>query len=235
MLNEEIAVLKIAAVAMVLGVLLAVQGCATQQKGEPGVTGDAAAAAVDGGAAKTLVYECGDTDVVARVTGETMVLHLPDDYRALARVRSASGARYEESDLTFWIKGREAMLQQGEKRYPNCILNPERAPWEEARRRGVSFRAVGQEPGWVLEIQPGKHMLLDADYGALRVLLPAPEAELTEAGERYEIITEKHKMRVDIRLESCADTMSGAVYRNQVTATLDGRVFNGCGDALEPL
>ncbi|MEM0955892.1 MAG: MliC family protein [Pseudomonadota bacterium] len=184
---------------------------------------------------KTLVYECEDTDIVVRTGAGEVVVHTSDDFRVLPQVKTASGARYEDDSMMYWSKGTEAMFQVGDRRYAGCILNPARAPWEEARRRGVSFRALGQEPGWVLEIQPGRHMLMDADYGGLRVLVPAPESELTEGGERYESTTESHSLQVDIVLDTCADSMSGAVYTNRVTVNLDGRIFKGCGEALEPL
>jgi len=214
-------------------VLLLLAGCA----GSPDqpAEADAMGTLLEGQAAKTLVYECDDFEFVVSQGDEQVVVHTEDDYRVLPQVRAASGARYEDGHMLFWSKGSEASLEVGERRYSGCQLNPARAPWEEARRRGVSFRALGQEPGWVLEIQPERYMLLDADYGGLRVLMPTPEPELTDGGERYTSVTEAHEMQVDIVLETCADTMSGAVYRNRVTVNLDGRVFRGCGDALEPL
>lgn len=52
--------------------------------------------------------------------------------------------------------------------------SPGPSPWDDARRRGVEFRAIGQEPGWMLEIDAGKSMYLLADYGEKKVTTPAP-------------------------------------------------------------
>ena len=184
---------------------------------------------------QTLVYECGEFDFVVRTGPGEVALYLPDDYRVLGQVRSASGAKYEDGDIMFWSQGDEAMLDVGSRRYRGCQLNRRRGPWEDARRRGVDFRAVGQEPGWVLEIRHERDMLMDADYGSRRVLLPTPEPEPTETGERYDAQTETHSMTVEIHLEHCRDTMSGEVFHNRVTVDLDGRIYRGCGEALEPL
>ncbi len=184
---------------------------------------------------QTLVYECGDFDFVVRTRAGEVALYLPDDYRVLGQVRTASGARYEDGDAMFWSKGEEAMLDIGGRRYRGCELNRLRGPWEDARRRGVNFRAVGQEPGWVLEIQAERNMLMLADYGSRRVLLPTPEVELLDGLERYEASDEHHRMVVEIELHHCYDTMSGQAHSNRVRVDLNGRQYSGCGDALEPL
>jgi putative lipoprotein len=186
-------------------------------------------------AGQTLVYECGEYEFVVRAGADEVALYLPDDYRVLGRVRSASGARYEDGELVFWSKGDEAMLDVGAKRYRGCLLNPSRGPWEDARRRGVSFRAVGQEPGWVLEIQPQRNMLLVADYGGRRVLLPTPDSELLDGVERYEAADDRHRLVVEIELRHCFDSMSGEAYSNRVRVILDQREYRGCGESLEPL
>ncbi len=37
--------------------------------------------------------------------------------------------------------------------------------WHAAKLRGVAFRAIGQEPGWLLEIKNGEEILIVTDYG----------------------------------------------------------------------
>ena len=71
----------------------------------------------------------------------------------LPHVVSASGARYSNGAGTFWNKGREATFELN-GRTQTC--RERREPWQEAADRGVDFRAVGQEPGWFLEIDNGE-------------------------------------------------------------------------------
>ncbi len=210
----------------VLGVLVLAACSGTSRQSADGVPQQAG---------RTLVYSCGDFEFVARVGAGEVALYLPDDYRVLEQVRAASGARYENGDAVFWSKGDEATLDIGRKRYRGCQLDRARGPWEDARRRGVSFRAVGQEPGWVLEIQPERNMLMVADYGSRRVLLPTPEVELLDGRERYTASDERNNLLVDIEVHHCYDSMSGEAYSNRVNVTLNGRQYQGCGEALEPL
>jgi putative lipoprotein len=84
--------------------------------------------------ASTLVYECDGYQFVARPAPGAMTLWLEDRDVALPQVRSASGALYEEGDISFWSKGEDAMLTVAGQIYRNCHLLPTRGPWEDARR-----------------------------------------------------------------------------------------------------
>ncbi len=182
---------------------------------------------------KTLVYECTGIEFVARVGPGEMALWLEDRYLILSQVRSASGTRYEEGDVLFWQKGEEALLEVGNQRYGDCRINHARAPWEDARRRGVDFRAVGNEPGWYLELQQGQHLLFVGNYGSDRVLLPAPEEEQAGPTRVYHAISEAHDLRLEITDESCTDSMKGDSFPAQVLVHLDGRTYWGCGRDLD--
>lgn len=212
-------------VALCLSVMLA--SCAQTQRSTQG-----AMVPVESG--RTLVYECGDLEFIARTGPGEIALYLPDDYRVLGQERVASGARYSDGDVTLWTKGNEASLEIGSRRLTSCQLNPARAPWEEARRRGVSFRAVGQEPSWYLEIHPQRSTLFVAAYGNRRVLLPSAESVIEGAEEVYDLTDGQHDLKVEISLQYCADIMSGQAFDNRVIVTLNGERFDGCGSALAP-
>ena len=182
---------------------------------------------------KTLVYECTGMDFIARVGPGEMALWVEDRYLILSRVRSASGSRYQEGDVVFWQKGEEALLELGSRRYRDCRLNHARAPWEDARRRGVDFRATGNEPAWYLELQQGRHLLFVGNYGSERVLLPAPEAERAGPTRVYHATSEAHDLRLEITDEPCVDSMQGDSFPAQVLVHLDGRTYWGCGRELE--
>ncbi len=183
--------------------------------------------------AKTFVYDCNGYEFIARLGPGEMALWLPDQYVVVSQVRSASGALYEEGDISFWSKGDEAMLTIGDQAYMNCHLQPERVPWEDARRRGVDFRAVGNEPGWHLEIQEGRQLLLVLDYGMQRILVPDPVMIENDSSRVYQKSDGGRDMQVEIIGQDCVDTMSGEQFPYRVLVSVEHRHYEGCGQYLE--
>jgi membrane-bound inhibitor of C-type lysozyme/uncharacterized membrane protein len=183
--------------------------------------------------ATTLVYDCNGYDFIARVGPGEMALWLPDEYVVLSQVRSASGSLYEEGDLSFWTKGDDAMLTVGEQIYQPCSLQPQRVPWEDARRRGVDFRATGNEPGWHLEIQSGRQLLFVFAYGVERVLVLDLVEETMGSTRMYTGASGNEKVKVEIEKDACVDTMSGERFPEQVVVTLGDRFYSGCGKSLD--
>ena len=186
-------------------------------------------------APQTFVYECdGDTAITVRVEGDTAWVFSPRGTVALPRVRSASGTKYALDDDLYWNKGAEAFLQLHGRTYTGCVNNPREAVWEDAKLDGVDFRALGQEPGWLLEITRGRNIVLEADYGENRYVFPAAEPEVDAASGRMRYVTAlpDHRLEVLIESEPCRDIMSGFPFPSTVTITLDGRTLRGCGRAL---
>jgi putative lipoprotein len=109
---------------------------------------------------------------------------------------------------------------------------PASVPWEDARRRGVEFRAIGQEPGWMLEIDREKSIYLLADYGEKKVTMPVPTPRDSAGTTIYDTRTEAHRLTVRIRPSVCHDSMSGEEMTHTVTVTLDGTEYRGCGRDL---
>jgi len=104
--------------------------------------------------------------------------------------------------------------------------------WHQAKLRGVSFRAVGQEPGWLLEITMGTEILLVLDYGQTRLSLPYVEPIVHNEESRTEYVLESSNTVVEIRGEPCRDTMSDEQFSVSVTIFLIDRSLEGCGRAL---
>lgn len=110
-----------------------------------------------------------------------------------------------------------------------------RRVWEDARDRGVAFRAVGQEPGWVLEITDGRTIELRTNYGEDEVVLPTPSPATVDGAITYHAVTETNDLRVVIRELPCTDTMSGERFSMTVEVLLDGASYKGCGRRLDRL
>jgi putative lipoprotein len=183
--------------------------------------------------ARTLVYECPGLDLVARTGPGEIALWLPERYVVLGQVRSGSGARYEGDGILFWSKGAEALLEFEGRSFKGCRLAPHRAPWEDARRRGVDFRAVGNEPPWYLEIRHEAHLLLVTGYGSHRALTPAPDLRESGGVRVYRALDQAHDVLVEVRQQPCVDSMQGERYPATVTVTHNGQIYRGCGRELD--
>ena len=112
--------------------------------------------------------------------------------------------------------------------------NRTKAIWEHAKLNGVDFRAVGNEPGWYLEIRNGDTILFVGDYGNFRYKFVTPEP-LTNQLERRTIYRTKangKSLTVIIEGRQCRDTMSGESFGATVSVTLDQNTYLGCGRAL---
>ena len=185
---------------------------------------------------QTFVYECDGLDFTVHMRADGITLWLPDRPVALPQVRAASGAKYQGEGMTFWSKGDEALVEIDGKRYSGCTGNPQKAVWEDAKLRGVDFRAVGNEPGWHLEIDADERIVFVGDYGQRRVVVPtpAPEIDRTVRTTTYHAQTEAHTLTVVIEAQPCQDTMSDAepTFPATVTVRLDGERYRGCGRAL---
>lgn len=108
------------------------------------------------------------------------------------------------------------------------------SPWRAAAARGVDFRAVGNEPGWFLELDDGVQIVLVTDYGRRRVEAPAPEPAVDEAAREVTFRTQARGAPLVVTLAPgpCEDTMSGETFDTTVTVTYGGETLRGCGRAL---
>lgn len=104
-------------------------------------------------------------------------------------------------------------------------------PWVAAAERGVTFRAVGNEPGWLLEIAPEGLRLL-TQYGTDS--LHASTLERTETGDtlRFAAHADDHAVWVEAVRTPCEDVMSGKRHDYAVRVTVDDAAYSGCGMRL---
>lgn len=112
---------------------------------------------------------------------------------------------------------------------------PSNDPWEAARRRGATFRGIGQEPGWAVEIVRGEsiHFLFDYGQSSLTATMATGESGARPGATVYEADSPSFQLSVTVEDRPCTDSMSGQEFPNTVTVTFNGNVFNGCGRPLD--
>jgi membrane-bound inhibitor of C-type lysozyme/uncharacterized membrane protein len=188
-----------------------------------------------GGDGRTHVYRCADgLGFGVRVLDERVWLFLPGTTLELPQVPAASGTKYASGSTVFWSEGEEATLERDGTTHAGCLLDHGRSDWDDARRRGVDFRAVGHEPGWLLEIWEGQRIALVTSGGNVRHELPAPRPHVHEqAGETtYLVRRGAHAWAIVIEQRSCHDPLSDEELETTVTVGVDGDALRGCGRPL---
>ncbi|MCP4406489.1 MAG: lysozyme inhibitor, partial [Gammaproteobacteria bacterium] len=110
--------------------------------------------------AKTYVFVCEDQSAyTVRATENEAWLFRPEGTLKLSSVPTENGARYSDGSFKLRIKGQQAELGEIGGTLISCRNDRRRAIWEKAKLEGADFRAVGNEPGWNLEIREGRRIV----------------------------------------------------------------------------
>lgn len=165
---------------------------------------------------------CGGLRIETTFDGTS--LHLAADGRqwTLHAIESASGARYVAADTaatTFWSKGERARLTLAGRDFPEC---------RPAAPDQTMLRAIGNEPGWLVELGDTSATLV-TDYGQARFTTPVVVAGASATHTRHVDRDGSRRLTIDVYDRPCTDTMSGSVYPYAVVVSLGGRELRGCG------
>ena len=181
---------------------------------------------------QTFVFTCSDTlEFVARTDNKEAWLFLPSGTIQLPHTGASS---YRNDQTYLQINGQEASLEASGVKHLLCKNDRRQAIWEHAKLNGADYRAIGNEPGWTLEIRNQEIIILITDYGSTQheFRLPKPEIDKTNRITRYQSKDSDHELILMISGEACLDSMSGEGFASKATVTLDGKILQGCGRAL---
>lgn len=92
-----------------------------------------------------------------------------------------------------------------------------------------SFRAVGQEPGWLVEVFGRDSIRFLLDYGETLFTTPAPVPDSSASTLAWQATGPRGAIVLRATREPCTDAMSGDPFPARVTLTLGERVLTGCG------
>ena len=100
--------------------------------------------------------------------------------------------------------------------------------WHKAKLRGVAFRAVGQEPGWLLEIINGEEILLVTNYGEKRQSLPYVDPIVYQEERRTQFVLDSYDTTIEIRGARCSE------YRLVYACSRNPPLVQGWGSSRSP-
>ena len=183
---------------------------------------------------KTFVFNCeSEFQFVARSEEPyTLWAFFPGQTLQLQAVVSASGVKYQNGSNWVWLKGENALVEFNQKRYRNCINNRQEAIWQAAKLSGVSFRAKGNEPAWVIEIIDGEHIHYIGDYGNTKLAFPFYAPQQRETSSVFETTKGGDHLVLTLTNEQCVDSMSGQEFAVSVELVINDKAHQGCGRAL---
>jgi putative lipoprotein len=182
-----------------------------------------------------VAYRCGeDVGFVVKTRSDTAFVHMPGSVDTLPQVPAESGTRYSSGAATLWVRGSEALLETGGSTLAGCRSDVESEPWRAARARRVTFRAIGQEPGWHLELTERAGAVFVSDYGQTSWSGRAerPEVDPSRSTIRWLVTAGGANLEVVATDTPCFDVMSGQPYEASVRILFEAREYDGCGRFL---
>ncbi len=177
------------------------------------------------------VLHCTDLAPVGlQLNDKAVRIEAPQAPRDLAQVDSEAGPVFEADGYRLAFNNDGAIYTQSgnDNVAIDCRVFPVKSPWESARLREVSFRAVGR-PGWILEVVPDKWILLLTNDGQDRVIVPPGAAVKEGSNMRFHVEADTHVFDMLTIPVTCSDGVGDEIFDTQVKITYDGVTFNGCG------
>jgi membrane-bound inhibitor of C-type lysozyme len=201
----------------------------------PAVAPTPAADEVPEGVLRAYVWQCADgqTLVMRNLFRERAIaIDFHDGTRRLDQTPSGSGARYADGTMVFWTKGSSAMLERQGEPAVQCEERRADSLREDARARGVVYRALGNEPGWILEVGPANRLSWTTNYGQDRH--DFGQAQATTAPDGTNVYTAQQdgvSIKASLKAERCIDD-GDVAYDHVVTVESGGQTYRGCGTRL---
>ncbi|WP_447956389.1 MliC family protein [Vreelandella sp. EE7] len=226
-----------------LGLWLA--GCAAPSGGQtPGTTTTQNAAPLlpsslfPGSAERFTAWHCqpANQHLVAADNDQALRLWSLHGAWQLPRAVVASGARYQDGEISVWDRGEKALVETPRGQL-QCQKAGQRQAFTRAEHPGVMFLGQGQKPAWRVSLahdepvislatrpdQPVErfpYMISVLDNEAGRVVLESADVEPF--------------FRVRIDAGACFDRVSDEPFPARVTLTYQGEQYSGCGQGIAP-
>lgn len=182
---------------------------------------------------RTFVFTCSDgLKFVARTTVDGKAwLFLSS---ATLNLQQAASGIYLSDGVMFKVEAEQAQLEEPGGNHLDCRNDRRQAIWEHAKLSGADFRAIGNEPGWNMEIRQQSRLILVTSYGSERFEFDLPEPKINQQARStvYEIRQAGKEVILMISGEFCRDSMSGEEFSSKVDISINGKPLQGCGRAL---
>ena len=178
-----------------------------------------------------LVYYCQNLSLLTvRVLPKRVEVTTANRKAMLPEVAQPSSARFSDGSATLSELGELVRFEEPGAVYW-CRIEPVEVPWQDAKLRGIDFRAAG-DPAWSLEIDNGVGAEFAAGEGGARVVTKFPPVALGGKDSRMTMTTTSGAHSLALVAERRICHYAGSTMTLSVTVTFDGRTYTGCGRML---
>ncbi|WP_433924606.1 MliC family protein [Vreelandella sp. 21] len=191
-----------------------------------------------GSAAHFDAWECqpANQNLVTAVNDDNLRLWSLHGVWRLPEAIVASGARYQDGEISFWNRGDQAQVETPRGQL-QCQQGQRRVAATRADHPGVMFLGRGNEPGWSIELaHDAPVMTWTTNYGSETQTMPYMVSVMDNEAGRVVIENAYAEEFFRVRIESgaCFDDMKGQPYPARVTLTIGGEQYKGCGQGIAP-
>lgn len=165
-----------------------------------------------------------------KIKNDTLLILKPDDGRERALVVGDSTLTMLDGDQNY-VTG--PMADMFVLTLKNEKSNSNQDHWSDLRKRGVDFRASGNEPFWGVTIDFGGKMTFNQmDGDSIVVDLPEMKKDTASKARTFTAETKTGPLSVKLYPTGCVDDMSGKFFKYGVNVEYGDQVYRGCGNFI---
>lgn len=110
-------------------------------------------------------------------------------------------------------------------------------PWDKAREAGMAFRAIGNEPGWIAEVEKSRRptLFLQLNNGRDKIAVPQANVAMDKDSGKITFTGQtagNQRVQLVVLRGQCVDDMSGKKMDAAAELDVGSRHYVGCGRFL---
>lgn len=168
----------------------------------------------------------GEKDLKIKFLDSLAQIIMDDQEYLLPQQRTASGAKFANSKLSIWNKGREILIEKDNKNYKAALVS-----LADINIENKVISARGQEPYWEFSLDKNK-LELQYDYLTNKIIISKSNIEKIEKDSSlvYKIDTSFLDFEIKILEEIHNDQMNGRLYPLTAFLKINGKKYIGGAD-----
>lgn len=168
----------------------------------------------------------GQKDLKARFLSGLAQVIIDDKEYILPQQRTASGAKFANSKLSVWNKGRELLVEKNDQSYQSSLVS-----LTDFKANSSVIKARGQEPYWEFELNKN-NLKLKYDYLTNKIVIPRENIKIVKKGNSlvYQVKTTFLDFEIKILEDFHNDVMNGKVYPLTAFVKINGEKYIGGAD-----